>query len=117
MVVRISAFTLRYIALLPTRDATNGFRLFSRRVLDCVLIESTLGFTYSIELLVKVHRLNWPIDDVPALWFQRKQGESRFRILKWLAPYLRWYFYGFATTFLRRNSTTVPRRKNLLVPK
>ena len=34
MLVRTAAFTLYYLARLPTRDATNGFRLFSRRVID-----------------------------------------------------------------------------------
>ena len=55
---------------------------------------------------------------------RRKQGEqrrrngshaassdqSRFRVLKWMPAYLRWYFYAFATTFLRRPSSTVTMR-------
>ena len=102
MLVRLAAFTLRHIARLPTHDATNGFRLFSRRVLDTIEIESQVGFTYSIELLVKCHRLGWKIGEVPALWFERKQGSSRFRITKWLPAYLRWYFYAFATTCWHR---------------
>src|SRR5205807_2289603 len=55
--VRASAFTLYHLAGLPTRDASNGFRLFSRRVLQQIPIESNKGFSYSIELLVKTHRL------------------------------------------------------------
>ena len=53
-----------------------GGRLFSRRVLDRVVIESTEGFCYSIELLVKCHRLGWRIDQIPARWFERKAGET-----------------------------------------
>ena len=34
MLVRGGNFTLHHLARLPTRDATNGFRLFSRRVVD-----------------------------------------------------------------------------------
>lgn len=105
--VRTSASTLYYLARLPTRDATSGFRLFSRRVVDQILVESDQGFCYSIELLVKVHRLGWRIGEVPALWFERKHGQSRFRVLKWLPAYLRWYFYAFATTYLRRPPSTV----------
>jgi len=105
--VRTAAFTMHHLARMPTRDPTSGFRLFSRRLLDTVKIESTEGFCYSIELLVKAHRLRWRVAEVPALWFERKHGISRFRVLKWLPAYLRWYRYGFATTFLRRPPSTV----------
>jgi glycosyltransferase involved in cell wall biosynthesis len=105
--VRAAAFTLHHLARLPTKDATSGFRLFSRRVIDEIAVESDRGFCYSIELLVKAHRLGWRIGEVPALWFERKHGQSRFRVLKWLPAYLRWYFYAFATTLLRRQPSTV----------
>lgn len=109
--VRAGNFSLRTFARLPTRDASNGFRLFSRRVIETIAIESTQGFTYSIELLVKTHRLGWRIADVPAQWFERAHGASRFRVLGWLPAYLRWYFYAFATTWLGRSSSSVPRRQ------
>jgi dolichol-phosphate mannosyltransferase len=107
VLVRSAAFTLHYLALLPTHDATSGFRLFSRRVIEQIAVESTEGFCYSIELLVKAHRLGWRVGELPALWYERKHGTSRFRVLKWLPAYLRWYFYAFATTFLRRRPSTV----------
>jgi len=100
--VRLGAFTLHRFAGIPTRDASNGFRLFSRRVLRQIPIESSQGFTYSLELLVKSHRLGWRIGEVPARWFERPAGGSRFRVLKWLPAYLRWYFYAFATRLGRR---------------
>jgi GT2 family glycosyltransferase len=105
--VRSGAFTLHHLARLPTHDPTSGFRLFSRRVVDRIAVESTEGFCYSIELLVKAHRLGWRIGEVPALWFERKHGASRFKVLRWLPAYLRWYFYAFATTYLRRSPDTV----------
>jgi dolichol-phosphate mannosyltransferase len=105
--VRTAAFTLYYFARLPTRDATNGFRLFSRRVIDRIEIESDSGFCYSLEMLVKCHRLGWPVADVPAKWFERKQRASRFQVLNWVPSYLRWYWYAFATTFLRLPPSSV----------
>jgi dolichol-phosphate mannosyltransferase len=57
--------------------------------------------------LVKAHRLGWRIAEVPVRWFERRHGASRFRVLKWLPAYLRWYGYAFATTFLRRPAATV----------
>ena len=108
--VRTAAFTLRNFARLPTKDPTSGFRMFSRRVIEQIEVESNEGFCYSIELLVKAHRLGWRVGEVPARWFERKHGASRFRVLKWLPAYLRWYRYAFATTYLRRPPRTVAMR-------
>jgi dolichol-phosphate mannosyltransferase len=107
VLVRTAAFALNRVAALPTKDPTSGFRMFSRRVVDQIEIESSQGFCYSIELLVKAHRLGWRIAEIPALWFERRHGTSRFRVLKWLPAYLRWFRYAFATTFLRRSAVTV----------
>ena len=105
--VRTAAFTLHNFAAVPTKDPTSGFRMFSRRVIEQIEVESNEGFCYSIELLVKAHRLGWRVGEVPARWFERKHGASRFRVLKWLPAYLRWYRYAFATTYLRRSPRTV----------
>ena len=105
--VRIGNFTLHHLARLPTHDASNGFRLFSRRVLDEIAVESDSGFCYSIELLVKCHRLGWRVGEVPARWFERSHGASRFQVLRWLPAYLRWYFYAFGTTWLRLSADGV----------
>jgi hypothetical protein len=99
--VRAVSFTLHYLGRLPVHDPTNAFRLISRRLLDQVDIESTQGFTYSIELLAKCHRLGLKAAELPAQWFERNKGTSRFRVFQWAPAYLRWYFYIFATTYLR----------------
>lgn len=111
LLVRGASFTLHYIAGLPTRDATNGFRLFSRRVITEIPIESDRGFTFSLELTAKVHRLRWRIAEVPAFWIEREAGKSRFKVFDWLPYYLRWYGYVFATTWLFRAPSTVALRK------
>lgn len=98
--VILSSYSLHIFGRIPVHDATNGFRLFSRRVIETVSIESDEGFTFSIELLVKCHRLGWKIEELPALWFERTQGRSRFQTFGWLKSYLRWYLYGFATSYL-----------------
>jgi len=110
LLVRGASLSLRALARFPTRDATNGFRLFSRRVISEIAVESREGFTYSLELTAKAHRLRWKIAEVPAQWFERTAGTSRFKVLKWLPAYLRWYGYVFATTWLRRGPATVPMR-------
>lgn len=110
LVVRVAAWFMWNVARLPTHDATNGFRLFSRRIIQQIPIESEQGFAYSIELLVKAHRLGWPIVEMPVDWHQRKAGKSRFRMVRWIPQYLRWLFYALATTYMRRAPASVKLR-------
>jgi glycosyltransferase involved in cell wall biosynthesis len=107
LLVRAAGFALHRLAGLPVHDPSNGFRLFSRRVIERIPLESSKGFTYSIEYLVKCHRLGWPIAEVPVVWYERRLGQSRFRVIRWLPGYLRWARYAFATRYLRRGPATV----------
>jgi len=113
--IRTSAFLLHYLARLPTRDPSNGFRLFSQRILETIPIESSVGFAYSIELLGKCHRLRWRIGEVSVAWYQRQSGQSRFQVLAWLPQYLVWFRYAFATTFLGRGPETVRVRERVIL--
>jgi two-component system, NarL family, response regulator DevR len=85
------------LAGLPIHDATSNFRLYSRRLLDAVSIESAAGFALAIELTVKAHRLGYPIAEVPTTWHDRTVGASRFRLWAWMPQYLRWYWFGLST--------------------
>jgi hypothetical protein len=102
ILVRTASFTLYYLSSIPIKDASNGFRLFSRQLLNEVNIESKTGFAYSLELLAKCNRLKYKISEIPAQWEERSEGSSRFKVFKWLPQYLKWYIYGLSTTWLRR---------------
>lgn len=106
ILVRLASFSLFYLSSIPVKDASNGFRLFSRRCLDKINIESEHGFTYSIELLVKCHRLKWNISEVPSNWIERSEGVSNFKISKWIKHYIKWYFYGLSTSWLNKKITS-----------
>lgn len=97
LLVIIANYTLRKFARLPVDDATNGFRLFSRNVIDSINITSKHGFSYSIEYLVRSHRKGYRITQIPSNWRERKSGKSRFRVYSWFFYYLRWYFYALIT--------------------
>ena len=101
ILVRTASFTLFYLSSIPIKDASNGFRLFSRKLLNEVEIESKVGFAYSLELLAKCNRLGYKITEIPAHWEERSIGMSRFKVFKWLPQYLKWYIYGLSTTWLQ----------------
>lgn len=105
ILVRAASFSLFMLSSIPVKDASNGFRLFSRKALNLINIQSTHGFTYSLEILVKCNRLKLPIAEVPAQWIERKEGKSNFKVFFWLKMYLRWYRYGLETTWFNRPIT------------
>ena len=111
ILVRVASSTLYFLSSIPVRDASNGFRLFSRKLLDTVNVESKVGFAYSLELLAKCNRLKLQIAEIPAQWEERSEGSSRFKIFKWFPQYLRWYFYGLSTTWLKKDAKDVKKKK------
>jgi len=92
---RLAGHSLHYLAGLPTQDPTNSFKAYSKAYLDRTQIESTAGFSLGLELTVKAHFSGGRVSEVPTAWYDRTNGESRFRLRKWLPQYLRWYLYAF----------------------
>lgn len=100
---RLAGISLHYLTGLPTRDATNSFKMYSRRILKDVKIESSGGFEIGMELVVKTFVAGRRITELPTTWIDRVAGKSRFRMWKWLPNYLRWYFYAFKGLGKRKN--------------
>ena len=98
LIVKFVSFTLTNFTSLPTKDATNGFRLFSKSVVEKFPIESKKGFTFSIELLAKAYRNNYKIAEMPEKWPVRTSGESKFSYYS-IPFYFKWYIYILMTAF------------------
>src|SRR3989344_2010005 len=90
---RMAGVSLHYLVGLSTHDATNSFRLYSRKFLDKVKIESDGGFELATELTVKAHFNGYKVTEVPTTWTYFSK-ESRFYLKKWLPKYLKWYFWA-----------------------
>jgi dolichol-phosphate mannosyltransferase len=87
--------SLRLLARIGTRDATNSFKAYSAAFVRAVGIDSRDGFEIGIELTAKARRLRLPIAEIPTIWLNRQEGLSNFRMGKWLPKYLRWYRFAF----------------------
>jgi glycosyltransferase involved in cell wall biosynthesis len=92
---RLAGLSLFHVARVGTRDATNSFKAYSKAFIDDVGVVSEAGFEVSIELVSKARRLRRPVTEVPTIWLDRAEGESRFQLAKWLPVYLRWYRFAF----------------------
>lgn len=103
---RLANWSFHLLTRFPTRDVTNSFKLYDADFLKSTPIESHGGFEFSMELAVKAHKAGLDICEVPTTWRQRKAGESRFRLWKWLTSYLKWYVYGVRSALCRRPPAT-----------
>lgn len=90
---RIAGISLHYLVALPIHDATNSFRLYSKKFLDKTEVESDGGFELAIELTVKAYFNGYKVTEVPTTWIYLAK-ESRFYLKKWLPKYLKWYFWA-----------------------
>ena len=71
-----TAFLLR----LPIRDCTTGFRAYSAEILRRVHLDATAssGYAFLTESLLRIHELgDVRIDEVPIIYVERTQGESK----------------------------------------
>src|SRR5579884_2768832 len=92
---RLAGLSLHWLRGVPTRDATNAFKLYDAGMVNAMRIESSAGFEINLEITVKAFLAGWPITEIPTTWQDRTRGQSRFRLWAWLPRYLRWYCFAF----------------------
>jgi len=92
---RLAGLSLYWLRRLPTRDATNAFKLYDATMLQGILIESVAGFEITLEVTVKAFLAGFRIAEIPTTWRDRTRGKSRFRLWNWLPRYLKWYLFAF----------------------
>lgn len=87
----------RWILGLRVRDLTGGFKCFRREVLEEIHFDGvrSQGYAFQVELTYRAARAGFRIVEVPIVFKDRQQGESKmsWRIAAeamWLVPLLRW---------------------------
>jgi dolichol-phosphate mannosyltransferase len=78
----LSAFGNRYIRLitsLSTSDCTSGFRCWRREALGRLPIAGMVsdGYAFLVEMLYNAQRLGLRIGEVPIIFVERRQGQSK----------------------------------------
>lgn len=91
---RAAGVSLHFITCIPTHDVTNSFKMYTKKVLDTIKIESNGGFELGMEIVIKAHFSGFKVTEIPCTWIDRQAGESRFKIIKWIPKYLKWYFFA-----------------------
>jgi len=87
---RLAGLSLKVLGF-PTSDPTNNFKLYDGDWLKAQTIESEGGFEVALELCYKAAAQNEKIEQLPTVWQDREEGESKFDLWGWMPHYLRWY--------------------------
>ncbi len=98
----LSAFvgwSLYYLLGIPTHDIANAFKMYRKKVIDSINIESE-GFEISMELPLKAYYAGFKITEVPTVWHEREKGKSNFKMFNLAPNYLKFYLWGIKKRIL-----------------
>lgn len=101
IISRVAGVSLHYLTGIPTHDITNSFKMYSKKLLNNIEIESNGGFELGMEIVVKAFVSGYRITEIPSYWYDRAAGESNFKMWKWIPHYLHWYAFAIRKTWLR----------------
>lgn len=94
LLVIVVSYLVKNFTGLNCSDPTNGFRLFSGKIIKNIPIKSNYGFTFAIELLAKAYYQGYKITELPSKCPIRNNGESKFKYLS-IPYYLPWLIHIF----------------------
>lgn len=69
----------RFILGFPIFDTTGGFKCFTRKALEALNLDKILsnGYSFQVELNYKIYSLGLKIKEVPIIFTERRDGESK----------------------------------------
>ena len=78
----MSFFASKYVKIItgmPIHDSTAGFKCYRRKVLEKLKLNEIIfvGYAFQIEMKFKAWKYNFKIIEVPVIFTDRKEGESK----------------------------------------
>ncbi len=101
IVTRIGSHLVYFLARIPVKDSTNAFKMFSANAVNKIKFDSTMGFTFALELVAKAHFLKLKIIEIPSTWIEIKSRKSNFKMLKWIPYYIYWLLYSMVKNYFK----------------
>jgi dolichol-phosphate mannosyltransferase len=76
---RIANFVARTLLGLQAKDATAGFRLYRREVLESIPLNQIFssGYSFLVEMLFLCQRRGWQVGEVPIIFEDRRKGKTK----------------------------------------
>ena len=88
------SYLIYYLGRIPFKDCTNAFKMFSADLKNKINLETKVGFTFALELVIKSYLLKLKIVEIPSSWIELKNRKSNFKMIKWLPHYIYWLLYA-----------------------
>ena len=88
------SYLIYYLGRIPFKDCTNAFKMFSADLKNKINLETKIGFTFALELVIKSYLLKLKIVEIPSSWIELKNRKSNFKMIKWLPHYIYWLLYA-----------------------
>ena len=92
--------SLRCLLGLPINDIANAFKMYRKKAIDSINIQSQ-SFEISMEIPLKAYYLGFKITEIPTVWKERSRGKSSFSMFKLLPNYLKLYIWAIFKSLLR----------------
>jgi dolichol-phosphate mannosyltransferase len=72
-------FYTRFITGMPIKDATGGYKCFSRKVLEAINLDeiNSNGYAFQIEMNFKAWKKGFKIKEIPIIFLDRIKGKSK----------------------------------------
>ena len=96
----IGSYLIYYVAGIPYKDCTNAFKMFSKNLKEKINLDSTMGFTFALELTAKAYFLKLKITEIPSIWIETKNRKSSFKVFRWLPYYIYWLIYSLVNSYI-----------------
>jgi len=79
MLSRVSNLIVHMLLGLKAKDATAGFRLYRREVLESIPLDEIFssGYSFLVETLFMCQRRGWQIGEVPIMFEDRRKGTTK----------------------------------------
>lgn len=87
---KYSGFFLHLFFRIGTKDPTNMFKAYDKSFIEMVQLESDVGFTLGLEMVIKAKLYKKNVGEIPTIWIDRKFGESKFKFQSFLPKYIYW---------------------------
>jgi glycosyltransferase involved in cell wall biosynthesis len=87
---KYSGFFLNLFFRIGTKDPSNMFKAYDKSFINMAQIESDVGFTLGLEMVIKAKLYKKNVGEIPTIWIDRKFGESKFKFQSFLPKYLYW---------------------------
>ncbi|MDO8505347.1 MAG: polyprenol monophosphomannose synthase [bacterium] len=74
-------FSRRMLGI-SARDVTSGFRAYSRKVIDTIMLGrvSSTGYAFQEEMLYQAQKSGFRIEEIPIVFHDRKHGKSKLGV-------------------------------------